>query len=61
VLEGDALYLRALVASLDGTRVIRHAARAPRAQHRTLGAEVAEVLLARGAGIILREVYASAG
>jgi hydroxymethylbilane synthase len=61
VLEGDALYLRALVASLDGTRVIRHAARAPRAQHRTLGAEVAEVLLARGAGAILREVYASAG
>lgn len=61
VLEGDALYLRALVASVDGTRVLRHAARAPRAQYRTLGTEVAEVLLARGAGDILREVYASVG
>jgi hydroxymethylbilane synthase len=61
VLEGDALYLRALVASLDGTRVLRHEARAPRAQYQTLGAEVAEVLLTRGAGAILREVYASAG
>ena len=61
VLDGDQLHLRALVASLDGSQVIRHEARAPRARFHALGVEVADSLLARGAGAILREVYASAG
>jgi hydroxymethylbilane synthase len=61
VLEGETLHLRALVASLDGTRVIRDEARAPRAQFHALGTRVADALLAQGAGAILREVYASAG
>jgi hydroxymethylbilane synthase len=61
IIDGPQLYLRALVASIDGMRVIRHEARAPFAQFEELGVSVAEMLLASGAGAILTEVYASAG
>ena len=56
-LDGEELALRALVASVDGTRVLRANGRAPRGQGALLGASVAEDLLSQGAGEILAEVY----
>ncbi|MBB3169682.1 hydroxymethylbilane synthase [Simiduia aestuariiviva] len=55
--EGE-LWLRGLVASVDGQRVLRAEARAPAAQAEQLGVQVAEQLLAQGADKILAEVYA---
>ncbi len=60
LLEGDEIYLRGLVASLDGRRILRAEGRAPRADGEALGARVAEELLGDGAEAILAEVYASA-
>jgi len=64
-LHGEELELRALVASVDGCRVLRaqgRAARAqggaPRDQGEQLGRTVAEGLLSQGADSILAEVYA---
>jgi hydroxymethylbilane synthase len=53
--EGDRVRLRALVASLDGARVIRAERSGPFADARRMGAAVAEELLAKGADAILRE------
>lgn len=50
---GDRLRLRALVASLDGSRRLRREATMPAAAARALGAAVADGLLADGAGPIL--------
>lgn len=60
VLEKDTLWLRGLVGSPDGTRVVRAEARGPGAQAANLGVAVANDLLARGADAILKEVYARA-
>jgi hydroxymethylbilane synthase len=57
-LDGEELRLRALVASIDGSEVLREQDRAPRDQAEWLGKTVAERLLARGAERILAEVYA---
>ena len=57
-LDGENLKLRALVASIDGRRVLRAQGRAPRGQGEELGGSVAEDLLSQGAGEILAEVYA---
>jgi hydroxymethylbilane synthase len=54
-LEGGQLVLRALVASLDGTRIIRAERRGPTSQAHAMGVEVAEELLSRGAAEILKE------
>ncbi|HUL59333.1 MAG TPA: hydroxymethylbilane synthase [Anaeromyxobacteraceae bacterium] len=54
-LAGGEVRMRALVASLDGTRVIRGERSGPRAGARDMGAALAEDLLSRGAGTILRE------
>ena len=59
-LRGDQLWLRALVASEDGTRVLRAEAEAPRTEAAALGHEVAGDLLAQGAAEILAEVYGRA-
>ncbi len=56
-LDGDALWLRALVASRDGARVLRAESRGPRADGVALGQAVAEDLLAQGAAEILAEVH----
>lgn len=56
-LEGGQLWLRGLVASLDGEKVLRAEARQPRADAVQLGVEVAEALLTQGAAQILAEVY----
>ena len=58
LLEDDGrLWLRGLVASEDGTTVLRAEARAPRADARELGIGIAESLLEQGADRILRELY----
>ena len=53
-LQGDELWLRGLVGSLDGTQVIRAEARGARAQAEDIGREVAQALLERGAGPLLK-------
>ena len=57
-LDGGQLELRALVASIDGRRVLRARGRAPWEQGERLGRSLAEELLSRGADAILAEVYA---
>jgi len=57
--ESDGqLHLRGLVGSLDGQTVLREEATAPVAQAQTMGRDVAEALLARGAAAILEEIRA---
>jgi hydroxymethylbilane synthase len=53
--EGGEGWVRALVASVDGSRVVRGERRGPLAEARALGVAAAEDLLARGAAEILRE------
>lgn len=60
-LEGDQLWLRGLVGQPDGERLLRAEARAPREQAQQLGEQVAQALLAQGAGHILRAVYGENG
>lgn len=55
------LWLRALVGSPDGGRVIRAEGRAPLDQGESLGVALAEELLSRGAREILARVYAGNG
>ena len=59
-LEGANVRLRALVASLDGTRVIRGERIGPHADARTLGVALAEDLLSQGADQILLETEGKA-
>ena len=60
VLEDDqTLWLRAFVADLTGTRMIRAEARGPRTAPEQLGEAVADSLLAQGAGEILAALYAA--
>ncbi|SFD81199.1 hydroxymethylbilane synthase [Thiohalospira halophila DSM 15071] len=55
--EGDEIHLRALVGRPEGGEVIRSEARGPVAEAEAIGVRVADDLLARGAGEILKEVY----
>ena len=55
VVEGGQVWLRALVASLDGSRIIRGERRGPVAEARALGVALAEELLGKGADAILKE------
>jgi len=61
VLEGDQLWLRGLVGEPAGGALLTADARAPRGAAETLGVQVAEALLAQGAGDILKAVYGEAG
>ncbi len=54
-IEGGHVRMRALVASLDGERIIRGERSGPAAEARQLGVSLAEELLSRGAAEILRE------
>jgi len=54
------LWLRGMVASLDGREVLREEASASPDQAEALGGGMAEALLAKGAGRILETVYAAA-
>jgi hydroxymethylbilane synthase len=55
VVDGDQLEMIAVVAALDGSRVVRGGARAPRRDAAALGARVGAQLIADGAGDILAE------
>jgi hydroxymethylbilane synthase len=54
-LEGGTVRLRALVASVDGARLVRAERSGPWAEARAIGIAVAEELLSRGGEAILRE------
>lgn len=58
---GDELYLRGLVASTDGTRILRDELRNTPDNAEAMGIELAERLLAAGADQILTEVYQQNG
>lgn len=58
LLEGNELWLRGLVGSLDGQQILQAESRAPRDQAEQLGIDVAEQLLAQGAATLLAAAYA---
>jgi hydroxymethylbilane synthase len=57
ILEGDQLWLRGLVAELDGSRIIRAERRGAIADAEIMGQDLAQELLANGAKAILDGVY----
>lgn len=57
ILEGDEIWLRALVGEPEGSTILRAQARGPAQDPQALGVQVAEDLLAQGAGAILSKVY----
>ena len=57
LVQGEEVWLRGLVGSPDGARVIRDEIRGPLAEGEALGHTLAQRLLAAGADIILAEVY----
>ena len=57
LLADDQLWLRSLVATEDGCRVLRAEGEAPRAEGEALGTRLGQDLLDQGAGEILREIY----
>ncbi|EKS7780988.1 hydroxymethylbilane synthase [Edwardsiella piscicida] len=56
-IDGDQLWLRALVGAPDGSRIIRGERRGPLTQAEAMGTALADELLARGARTILDAVY----
>ena len=59
-LSGDDLFVRALVAEPDGSEIIHKEMTGKRSDAEAIGIELAEQLLAAGAGRILEAVYNSA-
>ena len=59
LLEGNQIWLRALVGEPDGTKIIRGEIRGPRYQAEELGITLANQLLADGARDILTRLYAA--
>lgn len=57
LVQGEKVWLRGLVGSPDGSRVIRDEIRGPLAEGEALGHTLAQRLLAAGADVILAEVY----
>ncbi|MGL6426774.1 hydroxymethylbilane synthase [Aeromonas hydrophila] len=57
LVQGEEVWLRGLVGSPDGGRVIRDEIRGPLADGEALGHTLAQRLLADGADVILAEVY----
>lgn len=53
LVEGDRVWIRALVCSLDGKQVVRGERRGPVSEARAVGTALAEELLSRGAAEIL--------
>ena len=58
--EGDSLWLRGLVGSVDGTTLLRAEGRAAVQDAVALGQQVAHSLIEQGAAAILEEVYGQA-
>jgi hydroxymethylbilane synthase len=59
--EGTTLRVDGLVGSTDGKRLIRHHVEGPVENAESLGIELAEILLGKGAKEILDEVYQKSG
>lgn len=59
LLDGDNIWLRALVGEPDGTKMVRGEISGPRNQAESLGKELANQLLAQGAKEILERLYHS--
>ncbi len=57
LLEGDHIWLRALVGEPDGSQIVRGEIRGPRTQAEQLGITLAEQLLSQGAKGILERLY----
>ncbi len=57
LLEGDEIWLRALVGEPDGSEIVRGEIRGPRAQAEQLGVQLANQLLDEGAREILTKLY----
>ena len=57
LVQGEEVWLRGLVGSPDGSRVIRDEIRGPLAEGEALGHTLAQRLLAAGADVILAELY----
>ena len=60
VLDGDNLWLRGLVGTVDGSEIIRAEIAGPREQAAQMGTALAEELLEHGAAAILKELYEQA-
>lgn len=60
IVEGEQLWLRGLVGEPDGSRLLRAEQRGSAEDAERLGIEVAEALLAQGAGEILNAIYGEA-
>ncbi|WP_318419372.1 hydroxymethylbilane synthase [Photobacterium leiognathi] len=60
LLEGDEIWLRALVGEPDGSKIVRAEIRGPIAQAEQLGTTLADQLLADGAKDILDRLYGNA-
>jgi hydroxymethylbilane synthase len=58
ILDGGRLQMRGLVGTVDGGTIVRGEIEGPQEEGAALGRRLAEDLLARGAGDILRELYA---
>ncbi|UXI01230.1 hydroxymethylbilane synthase [Photobacterium sp. TY1-4] len=59
-LEGDQIWLRALVGEPDGSKIVQGEIRGPLADAEALGTELADQLLAQGAKEILEKLYGDA-
>ncbi|ELN3182941.1 hydroxymethylbilane synthase [Vibrio cholerae] len=57
LLEGNTIWLRALVGDPDGSQIVRGEIRGPRTQAEQLGITLAEQLLSQGAKEILERLY----
>ncbi|EPI2684224.1 TPA: hydroxymethylbilane synthase [Vibrio cholerae] len=57
LLEGNTIWLRALVGEPDGSQIVRGEIRGPRTQAEQLGITLAEQLLSKGAKEILERLY----
>jgi len=56
-IENDRLEINGMVGTIDGKKLIRHRTEGPIEKAESIGVELAEVLLARGAKEILEEIY----
>lgn len=60
VLDGDRLRLDGLIASIDGTRIIRETVQGSAADPERLGIQLANQLLGQGGDVILKAIYGHA-
>jgi hydroxymethylbilane synthase len=58
---GATLHIDGLIGTIDGKRLIRHHSEGPIEEAESLGVELAEILLGKGAKEILDEVYRRSG